>query len=196
MRLFVALGLPADWRAAAVEVRRALESSLDTEAARALRWVDPALLHLTLRFLGEFPDTEVPTLQAALQRTINDIDLELSLAEVGGFGGRNRLQVIWLGLAGDVEGLRTLAEQVDRACVEVGAPPEARGFQPHVTIARVRERTAPDIRRTLAATLEGLAPPAAPLAFRPREIALVRSHLGNGPPRYQVLSRHPAVRPR
>lgn len=191
MRLFVALELPDTWRTAAIEVRAALESALDAEAARALRWVDPALLHLTLRFLGEFPDTEVPRLQAALEDASDAFDLELALAGAGGFGGRNRIQAVWLGLTGDLDGLRALAARVDRASIEAGARAEARAFQPHVTLARVRERASSDTRRALAAAVEALPAALEPRTFHARSVALVRSYLGGGAPRYEVLSRYP-----
>jgi RNA 2',3'-cyclic 3'-phosphodiesterase len=190
MRLFVALELPDTWRAAALEVRAVLESALDDSSARALRWVDPALLHLTLRFLGEFPDTEVPRLQAALD-AIDPFDLELALAGAGGFGGRNRLQVVWLRAASARSPARSPAARVECACSEAGARPEARAFRPHVTLARVRERAPADARRALAAAIEALPPASEPRAFRAREVALVRSYLGEGPTRYEVLSRHP-----
>lgn len=121
MRFFVALELPEDWRTAAVEVRAALEARLGEESARALRGVDPKLLRLTLRFLGEFPDAAVPRLQAELDRALDSVDLNLAIGGVGGFGGRNRIQVVWLGVAGDLAGLRTLADRVDHACIEAGA---------------------------------------------------------------------------
>ena len=189
MRLFVALELPDAWRNAALAVRTALEAALDVESSSALRWVRPDLLHVTVRFLGEFPDAEVNRLQAALDRHIEAVDLALSLGEVGRFGSPQRTQVVWLGVAGDSATLRSLAERVDRACLEAGAPPEARAFQPHLTLARVRERTSSEARRAIAAAVDALEPPA-PMAFRAHDVALVRSTLGGGAPRYETLSRH------
>lgn len=189
MRLFVALELPDAWRDAALALRSALEARLDSEAVRALRWVQPELMHLTLRFLGEFPDAEVDGLAATLDRYLEAFELELSLAGVERFGPPHRTQVLWLGVGGDLEGLRTLAGSVERVCVEAGAAPEPRAFRPHITLARVRERTSAELRRAVAQAAEALAP-AAPTAFRVYEVALVRSILGGGAPRYEVLSRH------
>jgi 2'-5' RNA ligase len=189
VRLFVVLELPHAWREAAVEVRSALDGTLGVEPSSALRWVQPGLLHVTLRFLGEFPDTEVARLQDTLDRHVGGFDLGLGLGAVGRFGPWQRTQVVWLGVDGDVAGLRALAERVERACLEAGAAAEARAFQPHITLARVRERTSPEARRAIAAAVDALEAPA-PSALRAREVALVRSTLGGAAPRYDVLSRH------
>jgi 2'-5' RNA ligase len=192
VRLFVALELPDTWREAAIEVRAALEGMLDPATSAALRWVQPELLHLTLRFLGEFPDSEVGRLQEALDRHVEVFSLDLSLAGVGRFGAAQRLRVLWLGVEGDLAGLRTLAAQVERACVEAGATPEARPPQPHITLARVRERAPVEARRAIDAAWAALEAPAR-VAFRAHEVVLVRSILGGRAPRYEVLSRHGAA---
>jgi RNA 2',3'-cyclic 3'-phosphodiesterase len=189
VRLFGALELPDAWRDVAIDVRSALDAALEFEQSSVLRWVRPDLLHVTLRFLGELPDPELEGLQEALARHIEPFDLALALDRVGHFGSRQRPQVVWLGIGGNVAGLRALADRVDRACVEAGAPSDARAFQPHITLARIRDRTSTEARRTIAAAVDGLeSPPPAP--FRAHEVALVRSTLGGATPRYDVLSRH------
>lgn len=190
MRLFVALELPEAWRAATLALRRDLEHDLDEEAQRALRWVEPELLHLTLRFLGEFADTEVGRLQAALDAHVRSVPVALTAHVVGTFGAPRRIRTLWLGVTGDLERLASLAAEVERAVVEAGAASEERAFSPHITLARVRERASDRVREQVAHAARGLHVPA--LQVRAVEVALVRSHLGSGPPRYEVLSRHPS----
>ncbi|MFN8639301.1 MAG: RNA 2',3'-cyclic phosphodiesterase [Dehalococcoidia bacterium] len=193
MRLFVALELPQAWCDVALDVRQQLEQALSAADSAALRWVEPELLHLTLRFLGEFADARVTDLQSALDAALDVLlPLDLSSSTPGSFGGRNRLQVIWLGVDGDVPHLDALAREVERACVEGGAAPDPRPFAPHITLARVRERAPVETRRTIGEALGEIAVPTVPL--RATGVALVRSHLGKGPPRYEVLSRHPRHR--
>ncbi len=188
MRLFVAIELPEEWRAAALVLRRNLERGLDEEAARALRWVDPDLLHLTLRFLGEFPDVDLARLQAALDG-VDGVPLRLTTHEVGTFGAPRRTRTLWLGVAGDLDRLTALAAEVERAAVEAGAAAERRAFSPHITLARVRERASDHEREQVARAARAQIAP--PLEVHAADVALVRSHLGAGPPRYEVLSRHP-----
>ncbi len=192
MRLFVALEVPPTWRAAATRVRRDLERALG-EDVRVLRWVDPQLLHLTLRFLGEYPDGEVARLQVALGAHIRDVDVELATSRLGTFGTPRRLRTVWIGVGGDLEGLRALARAVDAAADEASATapgPEVAPFTPHLTVARVRERATAQQREAVAAAVQAIE--LAPLTMHARGVALVRSQLGGGPPRHEVLSRYPA----
>ncbi|MDN5698146.1 MAG: hypothetical protein L0G70_09275, partial [Rubrobacter sp.] len=62
MRLFVAVTPPQQAREAALEKARSV-----TWKGR-IRWVPPRNVHLTLKFLGETPEQDVPRLEAALER--------------------------------------------------------------------------------------------------------------------------------
>jgi 2'-5' RNA ligase len=175
MRLFIALEVPEAWR---------------READR-LGLVDPALMHLTLRFLGEVDEDLVPALQDALERETPPLDLALSLAPAGTFGPPHRTSIAWLGVSGDLEALQALAANVERAVVECGLPGEERPLRPHLTLARLHQAATPDQRRAVAEAVGALEPPA-PAPYRPTEVVLVHSHLGGSQPRYEVLSRHGA----
>lgn len=191
MRLFVALEVPGTWRSAATRVRRDLERTLG-EDGRVLRWVDPELLHLTLRFLGEYPDGEVARLQAALGACVRHVDLELSTGRLGTFGTPRRLRTVWIGVGGDLEGLRALAREIDAAVGEAGVTAlasEGAPFTPHLTVARVRERATAQQREAVAAAVQAMDLTLLPM--HARDIVLVRSQLGGGPPRHDVLSRYP-----
>ena len=111
MRLFVALEVPEQWREAARAARRAFELELDAP----MRWVDPARLHLTVRFLGEVDAQDLAPLQQALSERVPPVDVELRLDGPGTFGPHARTEVAWLGVGGDANELRALAE-----CVEGG----------------------------------------------------------------------------
>jgi 2'-5' RNA ligase len=184
VRLFIALEIPDDWRAAAT----AAAAALDAAAPRALRPVDGDLMHLTLRFLGEVDADRVPDLSAALAREVPPVDVTLRLDGAGTFGAAARTSVAWLGVGGDLEGLAALVARIEGAVVGCGLPAESRPFRAHLTLARVARTASPAERRAVAAAVTGLArPSAAPL--RAREVALVRSTLGGPRPRYDVLAR-------
>jgi 2'-5' RNA ligase len=192
MRLFVAIESPGEWRNAALEARRHIEDRVSPETARALRWVAPDLLHLTLRFIGEYPEADLVTLRDSLDTAIGAVDLNLGTGVLGTFGGR-KARTLWLGLTGDIATLDGLAVRVEQAVVESGVTPEARAFAPHLTLARVRERASVDARveiARVAADVDG--DPAPALAIH--HVALVRSVLGGGAPRYDVLARFPTSR--
>ncbi len=189
MRLFVAVELPEPWREAARAARAAIEGEVGAPVAAAMRWVDPALMHLTVRFLGEVEERALEPLRQALDRVVPPVDVELMVDGAGTFGPPARTEAAWIGVGGDVEGLRALVERVEAAVVAAGLPPEERAFRAHVTLARLGRRAARDERRAVARAVAGLTRPP-PATFRARSVALMRSHLGSGGPRYEVLSRH------
>lgn len=182
LRLFVAAQLPA----AAQQAARAALAQLRTEDPGGWRWVQPQALHLTLRFLGETPDDRTPAAVAAIRRAAaNSPPLELALHGAGVFGGR-RPRVLWLGLAGDLDGLQTLAARLNLKLEREGWPAEPRPLRPHITLARAR-RTASAAQlaagRTLAA---GVETPGEPFAVTAAQ--LIQSRLRPTGAEYSTLA--------
>lgn len=184
MRLFLALEVPDGWRRAA----EALSAALAERHEDALRFVRPELLHLTLRFLGEVEDRDVASLQSRLGEAIAPFELPLELGGVSTFGSPARTNVVWLGVGGDLDGLRALAATVEVAVVDAGLPGEQRELRPHLTLARVRRQVASAERRAIASLARELTPPP-PEPYVASELVLVHSRLGAGGPRYEVLAR-------
>ncbi len=185
MRLFIALDVPTAWRSAAADATAALARS----APDVLRAVDPHLMHLTLRFLGEVDPDAVQALGAALDARVPPVDVTLRLGAAGTFGPPARASVAWLGIGGDRDGLAALARRVEEAVVAAGLPADDRPYRPHLTLARVDRRAVAADRRAVAAAAAALsAPDVEP--FRAREVVLVHSRPGGPRPRYTTLSRH------
>jgi 2'-5' RNA ligase len=142
MRLFIAIDLPAPVAAEVAALCRGLP---------AAHWVNPAQLHLTLRFLGECPAEDVPGLRERL-RAVKGTAFELGLRGVGVFpqpSKRRPARVLWAGVAPDAP-VCTLKDAIDAA---LGPDPEAaeRGFSPHLTLARFRDDPGPALTAYLAA---------------------------------------------
>ena len=188
MRLFLALELPDPWLREAARTLDALTAALGDDAD-VLRPVALDRMHLTVRFLGEVDEERVPVLDAALREAVPPIGVDIELTAAGTFGSAARTSVVWLGLGGDLDALRALAGRVEPAVEAAGLPPERRELRPHVTLARVRRQASTPQRRAIAAAVAALdAPPTH--AHRAGEVVLVRSHLGSGQPRYEVLGRY------
>ena len=141
VRTFIAI-------AVSEETRRAL-GGVEEEGKRAggdVKWVDPALIHLTLRFLGDVEEARIPAVVDALQQAGGAaVPFELRIAGVGAFPDLRRPRVIWAGAeetgkAGLLEGsvLRGLSAAVEEACRHLGFGAADHPFSPHLTIARVR----------------------------------------------------------
>jgi RNA 2',3'-cyclic 3'-phosphodiesterase len=132
MRLFTAIDLPA-------EVVRNLESLLDRlrPAARA-RWSPPVNLHITTRFIGEWPAERLPELEAALTALPGCGPIPMRVRKLGFFPNPHAPRVFWAGVEAS-PGLPVLALETDRALGTLGLQPEGRPFSPHLTLARIKE---------------------------------------------------------
>jgi 2'-5' RNA ligase len=135
LRLFVGIEVPEPPRR---ELRRRLEGLRD-RLPRA-RWVDLENAHLTLLFLGETAEADIPALAAKLRQAFAGCPpLDLRLATGGTFPPGRPARVAWVGVEAP-EALLTLQEEVTRAAVEtLGFEPEKRAYHAHVTLARCPE---------------------------------------------------------
>ena len=151
MRLFLAINFPESVRERIAEASAPLR-----EAAPAVRWVKPELLHLTVKFFGEQPDDAVPPLRDAIAgAAARHRPLELLLDGAGAFPNLRRPRVVWIGVEPSAR-LELLFHDTEIACERLGFPLEGKVFRPHVTIGRVRPGTAPDALRPLARAAEAV----------------------------------------
>lgn len=138
MRTFVAL------RCGRGIVRRLREETDRLEALdRAFRGPRSDDFHLTLHFLGETDERDLGHLGRALASVAAAFPpIFVTYRGLGAFPTPARARVVWVGLTADVEPdpLVELATAVGEALGELGYPPEARAFKPHVTLGRLRGR--------------------------------------------------------
>ena len=137
LRLFVALDLPEDVRAA---IARWQGGALADPALRPMR---PESLHITLCFLDRHPESAVARIAALLEAVKpRPVTLRFEREASPMPKGRPRLYAIGGASASAAE------LQAELAAALAGGgfyKPEKRGFWPHVTVARVRsERLAPE----------------------------------------------------
>lgn len=98
-------------------------------------------MHLTLAFIGEYPDPE--TVLEALE-SVDFASFSLELEGIGSFG-----DLWWAGLR-DSPALSAVARRVRRALAEHTIPFDRKRFSPHVTLIRKASKTAAGIRITPA----------------------------------------------
>ncbi|HEX5478879.1 MAG TPA: RNA 2',3'-cyclic phosphodiesterase, partial [Dehalococcoidia bacterium] len=116
--------------------------------------------------------------------------LRLQPGELGSFGGRRNLRVVWVGVGGDTPALSALAGRVEGALAPLGFPTERRPFAAHLTLARARDETPPAGRERIHDALQRIRPPDAP-AIDVRAVSLMQSELGHGGARYHALASFP-----
>jgi 2'-5' RNA ligase len=145
VRLFLAINIEADLRHAITDATASLR-----EEAPALSWVSVDRLHLTLKFLGEQPENSTRALaDSATEAAHRHRTFMMRLGEIGAFPNFRRARVVWMGVDHDAK-LELLHHDLEVACERRGFEVDGRPFRPHVTLARVRERTAPDELKRLA----------------------------------------------
>lgn len=135
LRLFVGLPL-GELARAAVAARM---ESFRARAPRA-RWVRPEKLHLTLAFLGGCAPEALPPLAELLGEVgPRHAPLELRFTTLDGFGVRRRPKVFFLNVEGELTRLHSLQGELSSGLARLSHPQEARGFHPHLTLARARD---------------------------------------------------------
>jgi RNA 2',3'-cyclic 3'-phosphodiesterase len=129
----------------AIDVPRQIKMELDKligelrPFAPDIRWVKSANLHLTLRFLGDIPQTAVSGLASEIGMNISDFEsFNLSLAGIGGFPNLHKPRVIWLGGGDGQDRLYELAPKIEKACIDCGFGNADKPFSSHLTIGRVK----------------------------------------------------------
>jgi 2'-5' RNA ligase len=165
------------------ELRRRLATAIagwrDRPDTTDLRWTDAAALHLTVAFIGAVEPGAVDRLAGAIAGAVElEPAYAVATGDVGAFPSGGRARVAWYGVADPDGSLDRLAAAVRRAAA---MPVDPHPFHPHVTLARTRGERGVDLRTWI----RDADAPAGRLDVD--TIHLVRSHLGNGPARYEVL---------
>lgn len=139
MRLFVGLDLPA-------EAIRNLERLLDElRPAAKINWSPPANLHITTKFIGEWPEERLPEMMASLDAVASRPPITVEIRRLGFFPNARSPRIFWCGV--DAPGLDKLAADTDRATSALGIESEKRAYSPHLTLARIKEPIDPGALR-------------------------------------------------
>jgi RNA 2',3'-cyclic 3'-phosphodiesterase len=150
LRLFTAIDIPED-------VKATLAALLDRLRPLAkLHWIPLEKLHITTKFIGEWPEERLDELKAALHSVRTPAPVEISIRRLGWLPSPRSARVLYAGVEPG-ESLTALAAATEHAAERAGVASEARIYRPHVTLARTRDRVPLDALRTALAEME-LAP--------------------------------------
>src|SRR5579871_1470372 len=132
MRLFTGLDLPDD-------LIRSLRKLIDhLRPAAAIAWSPPENLHVTTKFIGEWPEERLPQLKSELLAIPPREPISVHIRKLGFFPNPHAPRVFWCGV--DAPGLTDLVADTERAATALGIAAENRAFSPHLTLARIKER--------------------------------------------------------
>jgi 2'-5' RNA ligase len=173
LRCFIAVELPEEVKAGLSRLQAKLKSGNQS----SVKWVDPYIIHLTLKFLGNVNVDMMSQITEATAEAAQGVSpFHLEIKGLGVFPNPRRVQVIWVGVSGEVERLLQLQKGIESSLARLGFAPEARAFTPHLTLARVRERTSPDEQQRFGQLISSTKFETA-YSFPVEAISLMRSQL-------------------
>lgn len=190
MRLFCAIDLPDVTRQAIAAAGDRIRPPLERLGLDA-RWTPVDNLHVTLWFFGEQDDAAAEALAAGLSRPLVAPPFGIALGGAGVFPASGPPRVLWVGVREGADGIRALHGTLAARLQDLGCPPEARPFHPHVTLARMRGRPSAGVGRSLRGVRIELGGPG---RCEVDALTLYRSRLSPRGARYDPVLRVPLKR--
>ena len=134
IRTFVAIELSAELKSTVEQLlKQAYRTSDD------YRWSDSEQLHLTLNFLGDVRDREIPTICSRLKAEVEKHrSFEFSLRGLGAFPRFDRPRVVWAGVGEGETQLETLQAGLEQVLRELRFYPDKPRYKAHLTLGRLR----------------------------------------------------------
>ncbi len=133
IRTFIALEIPKNVLDFVLDSIKKNINSFDK-----IKWEKEDKLHITLKFIGNFDETNVEKLNKDLFFLFDKFPkLNLQLDKFGFFIKDNIPKIIWLGLK-ENENLKKLVQKVDELTFQYGIEKEKRKFKPHITLLRIK----------------------------------------------------------
>ncbi len=104
-----------------------------------INWVKPENLHMTLKFLGETSEQNIPSIVEHINVALDGRPgFMLQFDKTGVFGSRYDPKVIWVGSQQANVAINTLANSVLDASAAAGFPRDRQNFVPHLTLGRIK----------------------------------------------------------
>jgi 2'-5' RNA ligase len=125
LRLFTAIDIPADVKARMAALLDRLRPLVK------LSWIPVEKLHITTKFIGEWPEERLDELKRALASVKAPAPVDIVIHGLG------RLPRVLYAAVEPNEALTALAAATEQA---VGGRIEDRPYRPHITLARTRKR--------------------------------------------------------
>lgn len=180
MRLFTGIDLPSDML---LRLER-LISALRPEAL--IKWSPIDNLHITTKFIGEWPEARLAELDGALSALHPVMPFEIQIRDLGWFPNERAPRVLWAGIHGG-EALRKLAYTTEQHLEStLGIPAENRNYEPHLTLARIKNPV--PLQRLRAKVRE--MQPAELGSFHVNRFVLYRSEPGSNASIYHKLGEY------
>lgn len=102
-------------------------------------WVDSDNLHVTLNFVGDVVDVEIPELCKLIKNAVEPFEpFDLSLHGVDAFPSKEQPRILWIGTDEGTNELKELYTVLADVLHHWGVNRERKEYIPHMTLGRVK----------------------------------------------------------
>ena len=147
IRAFLAVELSQELRAELALVQQELKQKIEPELKRDIRisWVQPAKIHLTIKFLGDVDEQIIDPLLGAMEQAIGrQTVVNVPLQRLGAFPRPLSPRVLWVGppenweRGAEAKRIAEIHGAIEQACEGLSFLRETKPFSPHLTLARIK----------------------------------------------------------
>ena len=140
-RTFIAIPLTEDVIGHLERVSTLLEPVSD-----GVKWVDPSLMHITLKFLGDTPEWMLEDVKQEFLRVMTGVaPFELQLKQLGQFPKEGDPRVFWAGLQKIPSIVYRLSDELNTGFISLGFDDTGKRFAPHITLGRAKQKLNDDL---------------------------------------------------
>ncbi len=179
VRSFICIEIPPFIQARIEELQQRLRP-----LGADVSWVKASNIHLTLKFLGDVPQSQLTAVRSVLSNACKGhAPVELKIGGTGAFPSLRNPRVLWVGVAGMSETLPPLHKAIEDMLEKEGLPRESKPFSPHLTFGRIRSP------RKVASLADALSREEfVAEGFQANRVILMRSQLSPGGSIYTPLA--------
>lgn len=133
IRLFIALIFKEELLNKIVDFRESIYPN-DNEA----KWEGKDKLHLTLKFLGNIAEEDIPDISRELESIVkNHHEIKIILSKFGFIKKNSIPKILWVGIQ-QTKYIARLFHDINDGLSDIGFEKERRSFRPHITLLRFR----------------------------------------------------------
>ena len=142
-RTFISIPVPNE-----VQTKKNMLYTTLERCPSKINWVKNKQLHLTVKYLGNTPETAYSKIIDSLSDITKSINpFEVFIKGTGCFPSFKRPKVLWMGVNGDLDSLSNLFLKVEQTLEPLGFSVDNQEYTPHITIAKIKypQKYTPDI---------------------------------------------------
>lgn len=140
MRCFIAINIGDEVKKALGDLQKQLQRRAHEKniIEGTVKWVSVNNIHLTLKFLGEVRDRQIPEICNIVKKVAAKYKkFNLRFTGAGHFGGRIA-RVLWVSSGEGANELEQMQNELEEELANAGWSKEARKFAAHLTLCRIK----------------------------------------------------------